>query len=261
MNSNQIFLLSATIFAAAYLINVFYITVLYHRGLTHNAILMGPKLKKWISLTGIWVTGIDPKAWSCMHRQHHMYSDTEQDPHSPIQLGVLGVAYGQLKSYEKVLVRLIKRDHELTKLVQDIDFDVSVLNRKKLWLLPYLLHTVIAFALALIFGHLLVGIAYFLGIMSHPVQGWMVNSLAHRFGYRNFEIQDHSRNNILVSLFVFGEGYQNNHHAYPHRARFSHRHFEIDMGYALCVLASWLHILKLKKKTSNFAEALSPLAF
>jgi stearoyl-CoA desaturase (delta-9 desaturase) len=261
MNLTQILLLSTGIFAAAYLVNVFYITVLYHRGLTHNAIIMGPLLKKFIALTGIWVTGIDPKAWSCMHRMHHMYSDTEKDPHSPIQLGVFGVAYGQLKSYERVLVKLIKKDRETTNLVKDIDFEVSALNRKKLWVLPYLMHILISFGLAMAFGHAIVGVAYYLGIMSHPVQGWLVNSLAHRFGYRNFEINDHSRNNFLVSLFVFGEGFQNNHHAYPHRACFSHRAFEFDMGYALCVIASWLQILKLKKQSPNFSEARTPLAF
>jgi len=264
MSLNQIIFLSVSIFIAAYLINVFYITVLYHRGLTHNALTLSRSLKKWTAATGIWVTGIDPKAWSCMHRMHHMYSDTENDPHSPMQLGVLGVAHGQLKSYEKVLVRLIKKDPEVCRLVGDIDFEVNILNRKKLWALPYLLHILIAVVLSMSFGHVMVGAAYYFGIMSHPVQGWMVNSLAHKFGYRNFEISDHSRNNALVALLVFGEGYQNNHHAYPQRARFSHRPFEFDLGYVLCVIGSWMGLLKIKKQKNlpgGAPEALTPFAY
>ena len=57
-----------------------------------------------------------------------------------------------------------------------------------------------------------IGFGYFFGIMSHPLQGWMVNALAHKYGGRNFNSSDDSRNNHFVALVAFGEGFQNNHH-------------------------------------------------
>lgn len=242
-------LLALALFVAGYLVNIFYITVLYHRGLSHGSVILGPKMMTWLKWTGIWVTGIDPKAWACMHRMHHMYSDTELDPHSPKIFGIFGVAVEQLHSYENVLRNLIKKNPKYTKIVSDIPFEVSRLNRKKLWMIPYALHFLISLILMYFTGSILLGAAYYVGIMSHPVQGWMVNSLAHRYGYRNFSTKDESTNNWLVSLLVFGEGLQNNHHARPKRANFAIRASEIDFGYFMCVISKKLGLLKFANST------------
>jgi stearoyl-CoA desaturase (Delta-9 desaturase) len=240
----NILLTAIIVFCAGYLLNIFYITVLYHRALTHRAIALSPFSMWLVQYTGSWVTGIDPKAWACMHRLHHLHSDTPLDPHSPIHQGVFGVAMGQLRSYRRILKRLILRESSATALVADIPFEVNVLNRKKLWYLPYILHVGIALAVVLLTGHVLVGAAYFLGIMSHPIQGWLVNSLAHKFGYRNYDSSDHSRNNRMVALLVFGEGLQNNHHSTPSRANFAHRKMEIDPGFWLCKAGKWTGLLR-----------------
>ena len=79
------------LFAASYCLNIVYMSVFYHRGFTHGAFTMGPRLRRFVAVTGSWVTGLDPKAWACMHRLHHLHSDNAGDPHSPHQVGVLGV--------------------------------------------------------------------------------------------------------------------------------------------------------------------------
>jgi len=242
---------SLGLFFGGTLLNIFYITVLYHRGLAHSAVQLN-RISLWlVSKTGIWVTGIDPKAWVCMHRNHHMYSDTTQDPHSPVRFGVLGVAVGQLRSYETTLRGLLRKSPKLTTLVSDLKFEVSALNRRKLWLAPIFLHLTIAVGLGLLLGSWWPGLAYYFGIMSHPVHGWMVNALAHRYGYRNFETKDQSTNNTLVSLLVFGEGLQNNHHARPKSANFAKKAGEVDMGYWLCILASKFNLLSMKNSAAG----------
>ncbi|RYZ64872.1 MAG: hypothetical protein EOP09_15240 [Proteobacteria bacterium] len=75
----------------------------------------------------------------------------------------------------------------------------------------------------------------------------MVNSFAHRYGYRNFEVGDHSQNNTMVAWLVMGEGYQNNHHAKPLSPRFSHQWYEIDLGYGMCIVAEKMRLLKMRK--------------
>jgi len=229
--------ISAIVFVFAYAINLFFISVVYHRGLCHGAVRLRPGFKRFAVSAGSWITGIDAKAWVCMHRNHHQHSDTDMDPHSPLRFGVLGVAMGQLRSYERTLGGLIRGRTQYTSVVSDLDFPVHWFNRRKVWYLPYLLHAVIGLALSLLSGYALLGAAYWLGMMSHPVQGWMVNSLAHKFGYRNFETTDNSKNNSIVSWLVVGEGYQNNHHHNPGGVKFSVRRGEFDAGYGMCLAA------------------------
>lgn len=239
-------IIAVIIFLAAYVINMLYITVFYHRGLTHSAIQLKPQIRKWVALTGSWVTGIDPKAWACMHRLHHLHSDTELDPHSPWNQGIFGVMLGQLKSYERALVGLARNHVQYTEVVKDLDFPISWANRNRLWTLPYLLHVAIAILLGFAFHTPYIGLAYWLGIMSHPFEGFIVNSFAHRFGYRNHENADQSRNNTLVAWLTMGEGYQNNHHAHPAQAKFSERWFEVDTGYGLVLFAKFVGLLSLE---------------
>lgn len=250
-------LAAGALFLVGYLLNVFYITVFYHRGLTHRALDLSPGVEKFIGATGPWVTGIDPKAWIAMHRLHHLHADTKDDPHSPVHQGVLGVAMGQLKSYESALRGLLKKKEPYTSLVKDLPFDVNFLNRRKLWALPYVIHLVVGLAIGFGFGQPLLGVAYFLGMMSHPVQGWMVNSLAHKYGYRNFETDDNSKNNSIVSWLVVGEGYQNNHHAFPQSANFAKRKGEVDLGYYLCRASAVVGLVGIPSETGIAEEVFS----
>jgi len=232
------------VFAVAYLANVLTITVGYHRGLAHKALALHPGLQRAVVAGGNWLTGLDPKAWVVMHRMHHAYSDTPQDPHSPVNVGILGIGMEQLRSYERVLVGLLKNDPTYTHFATDLTFDLNVLNRARLWWAPYVLHAVVGLALGATVGWAFGG-AYFLGMMSHPVQGGLVNSLGHAVGGRNFETRDNSRNNHLAAWLIFGEGFQNNHHAYPASASFSHRRQEIDLGFAACLLLEKLGLLEI----------------
>ena len=65
---------------------------------------------------------------------------------------------------------------------------------------------------------------------------WLVNSASHMWGYRNYETSDNSRNLWWVGLLAFGEGWHNNHHAFPGLRRTGHRWWEIDVTY-LAILA------------------------
>src|SRR5436305_3580865 len=123
----------AAVFTVAYLLNILTISVGYHRGFAHQAVTLHPLLRRLVIAGGNWVTGLDPKAWVVMHRLHHEHSDTPLDPHSPTNVGILGVALEQLRSYERVLVGLLKRDPAYLKYASDLDFPLNVLNRTKRW--------------------------------------------------------------------------------------------------------------------------------
>ena len=238
-------LLCITIFLVTYALNMTYISVFYHRGFTHEAIRINPRLRRFIVQSGSWITGIDIKAWACMHRMHHMYSDTAQDPHSPKRWGIAGTMLGQLRSYEATIRGLLRGQPEYTSVVSDLDFGVSYLNRKRLWALPCVLHATVWLVSGLMFNAWLFGFAYFAGMMSHPVQGWLVNAFGHAVGYRNFKTSDDSRNNTFVAWTCFGEGYQNNHHRFPKSAKFSMRWFEFDFGWLVTQVLATLSVVEI----------------
>lgn len=88
-------------FVLGYTLSMVYITVFYHRGFTHNAVELKPSVRRFVLLTGPWVTGLDVRGWACMHRMHHQTTDVPGDPHSPVEAGILGVFLAQHKSYER----------------------------------------------------------------------------------------------------------------------------------------------------------------
>ncbi len=240
--------------AIGYLINTTYITVFYHRALAHGAVVLKPWMKRFVVLTGIWATGLDPKGWVCMHRLHHRHSDTALDPHSPLNGGVLSVAFAQLRFYEKALRGLITRRSEFTPVVADLEFPVHFLIRHKLWLAPYLAQIALSVLFALLFSSWLAGLGYYLGIMSHPLEGWLVNAFGHAYGYRNFDTDDNSRNNTLVAWLVVGEGFQNNHHYTPGSAKFSKKWWELDLGYGLCLVLQACGLLSITEAAQLEAQ-------
>lgn len=238
------FVLCISVFVIAYLINIMMISVGYHRGLAHGAVDLRPRLKRFVILSGNWVTGLDPKAWCVMHRMHHEHSDTPQDPHSPVNVGLLGIALEQLKSYEAVIRGLRREDPVFMEHTQGLEFELNWLNRNRMWALPYVVHAGVGVALGLSVGWLL-GAAYFFGMMSHPFQGGLVNALGHAVGGRNFDTDDNSRNNLLAAFLIAGEGLQNNHHQFPRSAKFSYRRWEPDFGFSACLLFETMGVLSI----------------
>src|SRR4029079_12029909 len=69
---------------------------------------------------------------------------------------------------------------------------------------------------------------------------WAVNSFAHRWGYRSYETIDDSRNNVVVGILAFGEGWHNNHHADPRSARHGHQWWEFDLSWLTIRLLMFL---------------------
>ena len=237
------FLACIGILIFTFYLTLFYITVFYHRAFTHRAVILSPGLKKFVLMTGNWLTGIEPKSWICMHRRHHLYADKELDPHSPRYHSIPSIIWVQLKSYEKTTKMLGENHRDYTRIVKDLDFPVHYLNRNGLWFAPHLLHMAIAAFIAVKFNATLFGVCYWLGMNGHPVQGWLVNAFGHSKGHRNFNTPDQSTNNLPVGLLVMGEGFQNNHHQDSRQANFGVKWWEIDTGYTLCKILSFMGLL------------------
>ena len=199
-------------------------TVYLHRVLAHRALTVRPAVAMAFRLT-IWImTGISPRAWVAVHRRHHAFSDTPQDPHSPIQLGFWAVQLGNVKLYRDT----IRDGVTVTKYSRDLPPDR--LDR-------------------VLFDHALAGLAIgigFLMVVLGPVAGLLaagihtvaylsissaINAVGHTFGKRPYD--NLATNNQWLAWISGGEGLHNNHHAAPTSARFALGRGQGDPGWWL----------------------------
>ena len=198
----------------------------YHRLLTHRSYQTPKWIEYFLAVCGTLALEGGPISWVTTHRIHHQYSDKTGDPHTP----------RDGKWWSHIVWMLVgdatnRRTHECSHYAPDLCGD-----RFMVWLSRYNFATLIVLAAAL----LAVGGLPFLlwGVFFRVTAGlhvtWMVNSLTHFWGTRRFATRDDSRNNWIVALLSFGEGWHNNHHAHPTSARHGLAWYEID--------ASWLAI-------------------
>jgi stearoyl-CoA desaturase (delta-9 desaturase) len=71
---------------------------------------------------------------------------------------------------------------------------------------------------------------------------WLVNSASHRFGYRTYVTTDRSTNCWWVGLLAWGEGWHNNHHAFPFSARHGLRWYELDVTWLTVRLLAFFRL-------------------
>jgi stearoyl-CoA desaturase (delta-9 desaturase) len=218
-----------------YILSVLGITVGYHRLFTHRAFQASPFAKRLLGALGSMAAQGGVIFWVTEHRKHHQNSDRKGDPHSPhlrqgrfAKLrGLLYAHFGWMTGYEfdaKEWASL-GRDLLMDKQVRSIDAQYP------LWLgvgiiLPALLGGAIGGSLRMaLLGGLWGG---FVRIFLVHQATWSVNSVCHVFGARPFMTDDESRNNGVVAFVALGEGWHNNHHAFPTSARHGLKWHEID---------------------------------
>ena len=190
------------LFLVFYVLTGIGVTFGYHRMLTHRSFDTGPVVKAVVLvLAGMAVQGraID---WAANHLKHHAFADQEGDPHSPLE-GFFHAHIGWFFSAPPADRERYCKRHLADPLIVALDRTFLLWVALGL-LIPYLL----AGWQGLLWGGL-VRIA----VVNHVT--WSVNSVCHTFGDRPFDIKDQSRNNWIVGLLAFGEGWHHNHHAFP----------------------------------------------
>lgn len=209
-----------------YYARMFFITAGYHRYFAHRSYKLGRVMQFLMAFGGATAVQKGPLWWAGHHRQHHRFSDTERDVHSP-RHGFWWSHVGWILAdrYSETPTHCIK------------DFAKYPELR---WLNRYHLVAPITLATAC---YLLGGLnALLAGFFLSSVLLWhgtfTINSLAHVFGRRRFQTSDTSRNSLVLALITMGEGWHNNHHHFPTTANQGFYWWEIDMSYyVLCVLS------------------------
>ena len=206
------------------------ITVGYHRLLAHHAFRAPRWLTRALATLGAMAMQGGPITWVADHRQHHFHADHEGDPHD-IERGVFFAHMGWLCYAEPREVERRRR----AKYARDLLNDPYLRRLERFHYVPGI---GVALALGALGGAglLLWGLCARVVALYHAT--WMVNSVAHKWGYRTFADAP-GTNNWLVAALAFGEGWHNNHHAWPTSARQGLAPREID--------PSWLVIAALRR--------------
>lgn len=204
------------------------VTLYLHRDQAHRALDLHPVLRHFFRFW-IWCTsGMLTREWVAIHRKHHAYCETEDDPHSPQIYGLKKVLLEGAELYRK------EKDNPetLTKFGRGTPDDW--VERNIYQRVPYGGIILMLVADLLLFG--VPGLTIFaIQMASMPVfAAGVINGLGHHSGYRNFECDDAATNLVPLAIFIGGEELHNNHHAFPTSAKFSVRRWEFDIG--------WLYI-------------------
>lgn len=225
---------------AMYLLSMFGITGGYHRHFTHRSFQARPAVRVMLGVLGSMAVQGPLLFWAATHRRHHRYADRPEDPHSPNQ-GFLHAHMGWM---------LVPPARDWARYVPDLLKDDLAfwLNR----------HYPAWVALGVVAPAIAGGLLTFswegavtAGLWGGPVRillghhaTWSINSVCHGWGRRMFQTADQSTNHALCALLTLGEGWHNNHHAFPSSARHGLTGRQIDLTYGVIALLARLGLVE-----------------
>lgn len=199
--------------------------------------------------------------WVTTHRRHHLYSDRPGDPHSPNLNGVSRAERLRGLWHAHMPWMLSPETSKWGVFAPDVLKDRRLFFFQRTYPLWVATGLVLPAAVGFAVGGTLqaaVGGFVFGGLARMFVANqaaWCVGSVCHRFGGRPFRTNDHSANNWAVAIFTFGEGLQNNHHAFPSSYRHGITLWEPDLSGWVLALLGKLHVVRSLKSPDAAAVA------
>lgn len=232
---------------------LFFQTFFLHRYAAHQSFKMS-RLGEKICFVLTWITQgsnyLSAYGYGVMHRMHHAYADTENDPHSPkYDPNIFSMMWRTKNIYADINSNKIAVEEKFTKNVpQWTSFDrfASSWFSRIMW---GTLYTLFFYYFATAWWQwLLLPVAYLMA----PIHGVIINWFAHIYGYTNFEVSDTSKNLLRFDWLMMGEGYHNNHHKHGGRPNFGGvRWHEIDVTYMIMLLLEKMKLIKLNRVSVN----------
>jgi fatty-acid desaturase len=195
----------------------------WHRLLTHRGYRVPKAVEYFLVTCGTLALEGGPIQWVVTHRIHHAHTDRTGDPHTPRDGGwwahIGWILRGTAQNHDQATFERYAPD--------------LIKNRYYVWINRYYYVPLIVVAVALLvfggWGVMLWGIFFRVTFALHST--WLVNSATHMWGRQRFQTGDDSRNSWWVALLSFGEGWHNNHHAYPTSAQHGLRWYEFDLNW------------------------------
>lgn len=194
----------------------------YHRLLTHRSFQVPKALEYTFALLGALALQGGPIFWVAGHRLHHAFTeDVDKDPYSARRgfwwSHMLWIMYPRAKFFATETYRKHAPDLARSPFYTWLD-RYFLLLQLPLGLLLYVLGG---------WSFVVYGVFVRVVLLWHTT--WLINSATHLVGDRTFETEDGSRNLWWAALLAFGEGWHNNHHAYPKVAKAGWKWWQVDI--------------------------------
>lgn len=195
----------------------------FHRLLTHRGYYV-PKVVEYFLVTcGTFALEGGPIQWVTTHRIHHAHTDKQGDPHTPRD--------GAWWAHIGWILRGTAQNHDQAtheRYAPDVIKDSYYVWLDRFYYVPSIVLLIALWAFGG-WGVMLWGIFLRVTVGLHST--WLVNSATHLWGRRRFGTSEDSRNSWWVALLTFGEGWHNNHHAFPTSARHGLKWYEFDLNW------------------------------
>jgi stearoyl-CoA desaturase (delta-9 desaturase) len=221
----------------------------FHRLLTHRGFKTPKPLEYFLTFCGLLALEGGAINWVVTHRIHHSRTDAPGDPHTPRD--------GTWWAHMGWILRGTSQQHEesvMRRYAPDLMKDPVHQWMNRLYFVPLILLGVGLFAFG---GWAWLAWCVFLRVTLGLHATWLVNSATHLWGSRRFETTDDSTNSWWVAMVTFGEGWHNNHHAYPRAARHGLTWYEVDLNWIgiralqLIGLARDIRLISKEQLTAN----------
>jgi stearoyl-CoA desaturase (delta-9 desaturase) len=213
------------------------ITIGYHRLFTHRSFETIAPIKFILGVLGSMALEGPIIKWCATHRHHHQHSDHVDDAHSPYHHGEGSTGF--LKGFWHAHIGWFFAPEipNLARYVKDLVDDRVIRFISSTFVVWFFLGLVLPAAIAGLLtmswtgaalGLLWGGLARIF-IVHHLT--WSINSVCHIWGARPYRSHDQSRNNVVMGVIGFGEGWHNNHHAFPTSARHGLAWWQLDISW------------------------------
>lgn len=234
-----------------YLITGFGITIGYHRLFTHRSFVTPRWVSAVLAIMGSMAVEGPVLHWVAVHRKHHQHSDEHEDPHSPHAYG--GGLWGMLRGmwHAHIGWSLGSRKHnDLSSYVYDLKKDPLLVWTSRLFpvwvalglLIPAVLGGLLTMSwMGVLLGFIWGGLVRVL-LVHHAT--WSINSVCHLWGSTPYKSNDESKNNAIFGILALGEGWHNNHHAFPRSARHGLAWWQFDISYIIIRAMSWVGLAR-----------------
>lgn len=257
-------ILILSFFFGHWVLSAFAQTFFLHRYASHQMFTMSKGWERFWHLFTIVAQGpsfLNPRGYAILHRMHHAYSDTDQDPHSPHHAkNFFDMMWKTKHSYDDYAYGRVEPKREFSAGAPSWPL---VDNLGKSWIFRIAAGSLYAFFyIAFVpegqWGwYLLLPAHWLMG----PIHGAIVNWGGHMYGYVNFhKTKDESRNTLPLDFLTLGELFQNNHHGRATSPNFAARWFEIDPAYQAIRVLAWLGIIKMVRGEARPAVDGTPAA-
>lgn len=232
-------------FVLHWYLSLFTQTFFLHRYAAHRAFTMSRGWERFFFVFTYITQGssyLSPRAYGVMHRMHHAFADTEDDPHSPVyDKNLFAMMWRTYKVYTGIFSGTVPVEDRFTKNIpvwKPFDNWCNLWISRLIWVGLYIWFYV-AFAPSA-WWYLLIPFHIVMG----PLHGVIINWFAHKYGSVNFETENTSKNLFKIDVFMFGEGYHNNHHKFPSRPNFAMKKGEFDLCYPIIGFLNRIGVIK-----------------